>query len=220
MAFQALFTAAPGLNFAAEFGKAVEHVKDFRLLYIDYKEKCAMDSTIERMVSDYYGYIFGGYVRDMIAGIKRSDIDIRFPRRSDIDEFFLDLSKTFIVSPIDKSNKRMYNLLLNPVVHLVVVDPDAPDRFVYLDITNDQDHVEMRYDFDVNTLSLKNGHIVYPPNWNYSPRAIASTKSMRESRNDHVQQKWSCNRTALREVRLHRPRDPVGSKHDTPHSQV
>jgi len=166
MAFQALCTAAPRLNFADEFSKATGHINDFGLLTKDYKARCAMDATIERMVSDYYGYIFGGYVRDMIAGIVRNDIDIRFPRRSDIDAFFLDLSKIFIVSPIDKSNKRMYNLLLSPVVHLVVVDKDVPDRFVYLDITNDQDHGGMRYDFDVNTLSLKNGRIVYPPKWN------------------------------------------------------
>jgi len=145
MAIRSLFTASLSKNY--ELGG----LEDFHNLYVWYREQCLLQIAIEQIVSDFGGYIFGGYVRDKIAGIVPKNIDIRFHYRMDINEFFLRLTQQFNVSLLDK-----------PGVHIMVIDRNALDRFVYLNITNEQDHGKLQQDFDVNTLLLKHDRIVYP----------------------------------------------------------
>jgi hypothetical protein len=117
----------------------------------------AYEIIIEASV--FGGVVYGGYVRDLLAGDGPSDIDIRFPNDNAAQQFVLGLCKCRVIKVVEVLNSgyvefdqrhRHWKVEIDPVLGF------CNDETLSIDVTVGQSD---NADFDVNQLELTNNRL-------------------------------------------------------------
>lgn len=126
--------------------------------YIDrVKPRIEMRDTIFRLVRETEGYVYGGIVRDLIAGLPFNDVDIYFTSKDKFDAFIEKLPYIIIRNELIEGYRGSW---LQRKISLCDREKpnDRPDywrdlnRRIYLDVSYRKNSFE--FDFDVNQLEI------------------------------------------------------------------
>lgn len=122
-----------------------------------YDIRTSMANRIVDIANNNSGYIYGGYVRDCVAGIDFRDIDVCFPGLDLVESFVKNLNRYYSVK---FESSKFYNCYTICVHHRRI---DRISISIDISLANRPYDESWRADFDINMLRLRNGVIEVVP---------------------------------------------------------